>query len=455
MFAELAGSRSFFALLEESLRYQTESVRDYRHLRAAHRPNLLRAPPAQKARRLRWISFALWGAVLAGVVGRVLFGPPHNDLFATYQAAGRSWLNSEPLYTTFHGFIYTPLVAALFSPLSYLPFGIGAALWRLANTAFFVFAVIWWLKRQLHPHVGLEQFGPVLLLLLPLTIGNINNGQVNLLMIGLLMVAVLSALDERWTLAAFCVALATYFKVYPLAVGLLLAVTFPRPFFWRLLLFLVVLGVVSLLLRNPSYVVEQYQRWWNSRLADPRRYQIEVAPRDLWMLGRALHLPLSEKLYVVIQLASAAGLALLVSIGGSRKWTLDRLLIAILTLGCCWMLLLGPSTESTTYVILGPMLVMALVETHRQKNIGLGPRNLIIASYLIMVVALGINSFLHLKKHVDLMAVQPMGALIFCVGALWWLLGTRYWTSGTGDENSSNDETLSQRAARSMRRSEH
>jgi Glycosyltransferase family 87 len=377
--------------------------------------------------QLFWLACLAWTIVVVCVFGRILVSPHKNDLFATYQQAGRSWINGQSLYATFHGFIYTPLIAAFFAPFSFLPLAWGAVLWRLINAAVFLFSVNWWIEREVHPGVNSEKRGLILLLLLPLTIGNLNNGQVNLLMIGLIMAAALATRDQRWMLAAVCVAICTYFKIYPLAVGLLLAVVFPRPLLWRLVLCLTLLGACSLILQRPEYVFEQYQRWWESRQADPRRYQIDVAPRDLWMLCRALHLPITEKVYLFVQLGAAAILATICFVGVRRNWSLSRLVIATVTLGCCWMLLLGPSTESATYVVLSPMLVLALVSICQGRNVALWLRCVVLGSYLILLAALGINSFLNLDKTVYLMAVQPLGTLLFFVGTLFWLLRDSHW----------------------------
>ena len=44
----------------------------------------------------------------------------------------------------------------------------------------------------------------------------------------------IAAGSERWNLAALCIAVAAFFKLYPLAFGLLLAALYPRKLIWQL-----------------------------------------------------------------------------------------------------------------------------------------------------------------------------------------------------------------------------
>jgi hypothetical protein len=161
----------------------------------------------------------LWIAVLLGIWIRIgLFSHSH-DVFATYADAGRKWIASQPLYSYTRGFVYSPLVAAFFAPFAWLPISLGSVLWRALNAALFVGAIFWWLRAEINSRIPKSSYWLVFLLILPLSLGNFNNGQVNPMIIGLLMVAILAAHEERWTLAAIAVGLSAYLKIYPLSVG--------------------------------------------------------------------------------------------------------------------------------------------------------------------------------------------------------------------------------------------
>ncbi len=111
----------------------------------------------------------------------------------------------------------------------------------------------------MNDHLPRSSFWLVYLLILPLSLGNFNNGQVNPMIIGLLMVAIIAAHEKRWTLSAVALGFSVYLKIYPLSVGLLLVVLYPRQLGWRLALTLILMGAASFLLQRPAYVLEQYQ----------------------------------------------------------------------------------------------------------------------------------------------------------------------------------------------------
>ncbi len=327
--------------------------------------------------------------------------------------AGRSWLHGVELYSYSRGFVYSPLAAALFAPFSLLPGAAGEIVWRALNVAVYLGAVVWWLRMDVQKGITRRHWAFVFLLLLPLSIGNMNNGQVNPIIIGMSMIALLAAREERWGVAAMCVALTTYFKIYPLAVGLLLTALFPRRYAWRLLLALLLLGAATFLFQRPAYVLDQYQRWFATRHADNRQlYKMDIAPRDLWMLLRLAHVTISEHFYTVIQMASGGAVALVCIAGRRSGWPRDKVFVVLLSLVTGWMLLCGPATESATYILLGPPVALALVEAFSLPA-SRGMRWWIAACYAVLVFALQLNSFFHFRKSIYSMSVQPIAALLF------------------------------------------
>jgi hypothetical protein len=381
---------------------------------------------ARTQRLLGPVVIGLWVTVLFIICCRVALLYPQHDVFVTYLGAGREWIKSQALYSTTRGFVYSPLIAGCFALFSWLPERLGAILWRFLNAAALLWAMSWWLKMGLHHRIPGRSFILVFLLLLPLSIGNLNNGQVNPLVIGLLMMAILSAYSERWLVSALCLAISAYLKVYPLSVGLLLLVIYPRQLAWRLAGMLILLGALSFILQEPGYVLEQYQRWFATRAADSRRMNMDIAPRDFVMVLKALHINLSGHAIVVLQVLAGAAVAALCGFGRLRKWPEERLLVCVFTLGSCWMLLFGPTTEDATYVMLAPPLVLALVHAFHEFRLSWMriPPSL---SYAILLLGLAANSFLGLKKSVYSMSVQPFGALVFAVYAIIWTLISSAW----------------------------
>ncbi len=361
-----------------------------------------------------WLTaIILWSITVLVISIRICLAPQRNTVFTTFETGGVHWLHGTDLYDNFRGFVYSPLAAAFFAPFTLLPDAAANILWRLLNVGIYLGAVAWWLKVGLQETISRKSYPWIFLLLLPLSIGNLNNGQVNPLIAGLLMIAILAAREERWNLAALCIAVTTYFKIYPLALGLVLVVLFPRRFTWRLLVALLLMGALTFVLQRPHYVLEQYRLWFATRSGDDRKlYKMSIAPRDLWMLLRLCHITISERLYMMVQVLSGAAIALACLISRKKGWSLDRNLALLLALVTAWMLLCGPATESATYILLAPAIVFAVAEAFSQPS-SLLMRGWIVASYAILVFGLQLNSFFHLRKSVYTMSIQPLGALLF------------------------------------------
>jgi hypothetical protein len=379
-----------------------------------------------RSRTLNFAVIGIWAAVLLAVVIRIGLLSHSHDVFQTYVEAGRKWTAAQPLYTYTRGFVYSPLVAAFFALFSWFPVSLGSVLWRLLTAAIFIWAIYWWLKAEINRRILESSYWLVFLLILPLSLGNFNNGQVNPMIIGLLMIAIVAAHEKRWTLSAVALGFSTYLKIYPLSVGLLLVLLYPRQLGWRLLLTLVLMGALSFVLQRPTYVLEQYQRWFHTRAADDRRLNMDIAPRDFAMVLRLLHIHLNALAVLLLQMLAGAGAAAICVAGRLLKWSEQRLLICVLSLGTCWMLLFGPATEDATYAMIAPPLAFALVQAFHQ-NTAWWMRILVCASFTFLLLGLILNAFFGLKKTPALMSVQPIGALLFAVYSVVWVFGGTPW----------------------------
>jgi hypothetical protein len=243
--------------------------------------------------------------------------------------------------------------------------------------------------------------------------------------ISLLLSAIMALRAQWFGLAALCVALGAYFKIYPIALGMVLLVAYPRQFSWRFLLALAALAGLSFSLQRPAYVLSQYHLWFATRLADDRANAGIV--RNIFQIFAALHLPVSRNLQLLLQAGSGAAIAVLAVLGRFRfRWSETRVLLAIFCLVDAWMLLFGPATESATYVMLAPAVVLALAQSLGQPL----PRRmawLAGAALAVLLSGTAINSFLRLGKTPLVMSVQPAGALLFAGFAVLWVLRDDFW----------------------------
>jgi hypothetical protein len=418
-------------------------------------------------RRLAFIVLGLWLAVILGVTIRGMVAPHQNSVFLVFRDAGRAWVAGQPLYSHVGKYLYSPLAASLFAPFALMPDGAASALWHLVTGLAYLIAVVCWFGRYSCSSTSspsssysssssrlrwprrvatykakassgrtsassvepLSSFSfPTVLalaLLLPLSIGNLNNGQASPLIIALLIWGCLAASDERWTLTAGCISIAAFFKIYPLAIGLLLGVIEPRKLGWRLLLGILIFGILSLVLQRPGYVIDQYGDWWRSLGADQRRISTELGSwRDAWLLLRIAHVPITVGAYAVLQAAAAIAAALFCW-WRAKHWNRGAVIWSAFSAGCLWITLFGPSTELDTYIFLAPVVAFACAQMLTaviEKRQPLGWFQFLpIAAYGLLLSAEALNAWVPvIRQNNYLHAIQPVAALLFLGFTLGW-----------------------------------
>jgi hypothetical protein len=336
------------------------------HTTADNNPEVPRVHAGPRTRTIcGWIAIIAWSIIFFATCARVLVVKHEtHSVYLDFTGGGHHWLNSESLYArgSEHEFRYSPLVAALFVPFDLLPPRIGEFLWRTINFAVFIGGLFYCCRVALPRKLLASEAASIFLLVIPLSVGSLNNAQSNPLLIGLLLIAVAAVMKNRWTLAALAVVIATYFKLYPIAVGLLLVLLYPKRFTWRLLVGLAVGALLPFLLQSASYVIDQYASWSHYLMTEDRQGgPIADWYRDLRAAWRVYIGHMSARQYLHVELAVAAGIAGILLLGAWRRWPRNILLTFLLALACTWMTPLGPATESATYILLAPAIAWMLV----------------------------------------------------------------------------------------------
>jgi hypothetical protein len=382
-----------------------------------------------KAHSLDGIAWIAWTIALSALILRHSAGGTLRVYaFNDYMLAGSHWIQGEYLYGNWRGFIYSPTVAAFFVPFAILPPSFAYILWLILNVSVFLCGFATFLKSNIVPGLKRDSSALTYLLLLPCALGNLDVGQANPFVVGLLMFAIAAVQGDRWNVAALCVAVATFFKIYPFAVGMLICVVAPRRFIWRMLAALLILAALPYLFQHWSYVTEQYQAWISTRASDNRlNYSIKHAPIDLWFLIHTIaHLPIPAWFYTLIQVGTGGLVALFCIRGRWKGWSIERVLCGLYFLVSCWMTLCGPATEAHTYLLMAPALVVALVKSFRDQQPML-LRTMVSGAFILQLVhTTRINSLLQ-NKHNWVFIPQPLSALLFMFYSLLWLLNDSFW----------------------------
>jgi hypothetical protein len=358
------------------------------------------------------VALVLWSVVLTVLLIRAALQPHRLSSLTTYLTGGAAWQTLSPLYTDWRGFVYPPAIAWFFSLLRTLPLILAAVLWRALTVGAFLFGLGALLRSGVFHRIPPASRGLVFIAALPLSIGNIDNAQANPLIAGLMMLAVAALLTESWTLCAFAIAVAIAFKVYPVALALLLCLLRPKQLSWRIALILLLLLALPFALQDGHYVSAQYHAWLQTRVADDRfHYPMKDAPLDLWyLLVRLGNLPLPVRAYEAFQIMTGIAIAAMVWLRARRGMAIADNLAALYLLVSVWMLLLGPATENQTYVVLAPAASLLLVQSFYTGS--LGGRILACSAYAFLLAAVCRNSLIPSLKSPQFMAIQPIGAFI-------------------------------------------
>ncbi len=399
------------------------------------------------AQRLFRIAVVLWAIGVLVISVRVFLQPTKHSVYPTFAQAGRDWLARAELYgkstVAVDQFRYSPLVAASFVPFAVLSERAGNLLWHWVNVGVLLGALVWWVRVALGVHDSgrlrsansgrlrsadsgrlRSRLAWILILVLPLALGTMNNGQSNALVLGLMLAAVAASMERRWGLAALTLSLACLFKVYPIALALLLVVAYPRPLTWRLVVALAAGIALPFVLQNPAYVTEEYLAWLRHLGGDDRQtWPVELTYRDLRLLCRVWWSPIEARTYQIIQGLTAIGIAgicfVLRHLLPSRGKTLDqqlseqRLLLSLFALASCWMTVFGAATESSTYVILAPALAAVLVTAWQEDR----PHweRLLLASCYGLLLAAQIANWFPFGRWFHTLGPQPAAGLVFFV----------------------------------------
>jgi hypothetical protein len=91
------------------------------------------------------------------------------------------------------------------------------------------------------------------------------------------------------------------------------------------------------------------------------------------------------------------------------------------------MVLWGPATESHTYLLLAPALILALVQSIRERH-SVWIRALVSAALALQFINHNTKtSYLFHVEQPWIFSAQPISALLFLSYCLFWLLDDSFW----------------------------
>jgi hypothetical protein len=363
---------------------------------------------------LRRCAIAVWAIILLVLAVRPVVAARSNSVYPIFSAAGRHWIDGESVYPPptpdLDVFRYSPAVAAFFAPWSMLDDRIAGIAWRLLNAAVFLSGLAVWCRFH-RPQLSAAAAA---LLVVPLAVGGLNNGQCNALMAGMLLLAHTLLTRGRWTVAAVLVTIPVLLKGYPLALGLLFFLVEPKRFAPRLVLCLLIAAALPYFFQRPEFVTEQYAAYFDRLRTDDRSaLALDASYRDLHMLVRLANVAMDLRGYRLLEVGLGLAAGMIVVAGLLRGWKRETALAACFAVGSCWMTLAGPATESSTYVLIAPVLAAAVLTANSRPP---WQRHVVtMSSVLFAAAAVAVWFPGHVARPFLAIGVQPIAALLLTV----------------------------------------
>ena len=383
------------------------------------------------------LPLAAWTIAVVVMSVLVWFRPHAHTVYIYYAEAGRNWTQGicsyehEGIVYSF-GYRYCPTITVLCALLGHLSDAVGGILWRWLGVALVVTG-FGYACRTIHTHwadTSPTERQWLWLLILPLCIANLHNGQANLHLLGLMLIGVAAVQSGRWNLAAVCLAAASLLKIYPVSLALLLIAIYPWRLGPRFAIALAVGAALPFLAQSTDYVLSEYRTWFSIMVEDDRFGTGCTLYRDLAQLLYLAHVPITRAQYLIIEVAAGAAAAAVCLIARWRLgWSAERVVPLAYALGTFWMLLCGPTTESSTYILVAPLAAWLVLDAIHGR-MPLLCRVLVIAGSVLVHAAL-FSSIFPFVRTVHNLGLQPFGVLVMATGYLIDRFGPAYAGSGS------------------------
>lgn len=318
----------------------------------------------------RWLqrgAIVLWSVILIVVVIKTALSPTTHCVYQNYYAVGRWVWHDEPIINPEFEYVaryHSTLFAELMGPFCSLPFATGAVAWNVLSLLLLL-AAQWVLLRFLEPGAPAGERALCYLLLPLVGVASVFNGQANILLAACMALGIGWAAGGWWALSAFALAVPACIKIYPIALGLLVAAMFPRRFLaWYVVAIGCCLGA-PFVLHPYDTAIDGYQRLYEFLSNRQEHYTLGFSLIGFrqWMACWFADVP--PLLDHVIQLSSGWAALAALRKGRARGKSNRELLMDAYLLGVLWMMLFGPSTEEATFLQASPALGLLLASAGR------------------------------------------------------------------------------------------
>ncbi len=281
----------------------------------------------------------------------VIHDPEKRSVTSLYHDASEHWWAGEGLYVGPGGMNYLPSFAVLFAPFHLFPRALGDILWRGLAMGLLIFGI--WRALRVHFRENLaESFLWTSLMVMPISLAALRNGQANAMFSALTLCAIVFLSEKGWWKAAACMSFAVMVKPLGIVLMLLTPALYPAMFVPVLVAFF---GSFALpfFFASPGYVLEQYRACFANLSSCAVVSENRFA--DINGIIRSLGFELPDRASKLIRAGAGAAFLGLFFFGG-RRWREPERALWLYALATGYLMLFNPMNEYNGYVIFAPAM---------------------------------------------------------------------------------------------------
>lgn len=363
-------------------------------------------------------AWVIWCVTLIAICISVVQKPLDRTVTTNYRVAAEAFWNQQPMYSEGqHGWLYPPQGAVLYSVFESIPsVAAGEVAWRIVITSLFAFSLF----RLGRVAMGNQsaRFGGVAFLILTLSsialaAGCMRNGQMNLPLAGLFVLACCDLGARQWWRATLWLSLALVAKPIALPIVMLAGALFPA-LWWRLPIGLLAVALLPFVNPNWTYVVEQYQaalvKMKSAGEPGAGVFSDIVGMCQVFPFvgpGKSVPLDLDPRLLTVVR-GGAAVVTLGLAYLAQRRFGVVQGSLYLLLLGTGYLMLFNPRTEGNSYPMFVPMVgvmfAWALLVDKKWRS----------AAMFCVAIVLFAAAHEFYKNKLDSLWIRPLCTLIIC-----------------------------------------
>ena len=376
----------------------------------------------RRPQTLSIIAWSAWGILLVAV-SILVVRSPIRSIFDTYREGVHHWWASQPLYNASdpRGFVYLTSSPLLFTPFVLFGPPFDDLLWRVCSVALFL-AGVWRLVRILVPAQAPPAMAIIMLLILPAAGVNVQRGQAEMAMAGMMFPGAADAATERWWRSAAFLCLGFALKPLALVLVLLYGALY-RPLRIPLAIGVLIVLAAPFLHSDPGYVLAQDRAMIDTLLtaAQPGITRFN----DIAMMLHRFGADLPAALMLTIRVA-AAMLTLWLALIAVRTMPHAEGAVTVLALAVTFLVLFNPRTELGSYMNLGALVgLFAAIAWVREQRVAA-------VSLALLVLGLGTQAYGNWIYRSTDVWLKPLLGLVYFAYLAHRILGRRLVTAPVG-----------------------